>query len=391
MGLTETGFVLPTYDEILAGQVGKAKELFGDDINTDTNTALGKFIRITTDEILNLYEMVSDTYFSRFPQFATGIHLDRLGTFAGITRNLATPAQHTVTFEGAKDYVVPNGFLVGTKDGINFYTISDVTLGEGETEASVMCVVSGTEGNVSIGQITEIVNPDVNVTKVNHTKLEVAGEDVETDISFYNRFKQAIAGAGNNTSSSIVGNVSKIAGVNSVSLIENDTDSTVDSLPARCFQVFVYGDAATNEDIAKAIFEKKPPGIKSHGDITVEVLDAGGNAHSISFSRTVVVDIQIRTTIKTTNLFESDGVAKIQTALSALFEDAQNDDDIVLTSMYGAVYGVTGVKEITSFEARYKVGSGGSWSSWATTNITTANSQIPRILKENISVTINNG
>lgn len=390
MGLTELGYVLPTYDEILAGQIDTAKELFGDDINTDTNTALGKFIRITTDELLNLYEMISDTYFSRFPQFAKGINLDRLGTFAGITRNLATYAQHRISLEGTAGHKVPSGFLVGTTTGINFYTISDVTIGDGATEVSVMCVLAGTEGNVAVGQITDIVNPDANVTKVNHLRLELAGEDIETDINFYNRFKQAIAGAGNTTASSISGHVSKIPGVNSVNLIENDTDNVVDGMPARSFQVFVHGDTASNEDIAKAIFEKKPPGIQAFGTTTVIVQDDGGYNHSISFSRTVVVDIQIRLTIKTSNLFEATGTDDIKTALALSTTETYNDFDIVLNSMYGAVYKVTGVKEISKFEARHKIGLNGAWSEWSSNNIKTLSSQIPRILKENVSVTIDN-
>ena len=390
MGLTELGYVLPTYDEILSGQINKAKELFGDDINTDTNTALGKFIRITTDELLNLYEMISDTYFSRFPQFATGINLDRLGTFAGITRNQATYAQHRISLAGTENHVVPQGFMVGTSNGLNFYTVSELILNEGDTEVSVMCVASGTDGNVAVGQITDIVNPDPNVTKVTHLSLEVAGEDIETDLNFYNRFKQAISGSGNTTYSSISGHISKISGVNSVNVIENDTDEAVNGLPSRSFQVFVHGDTASNEDIAKAIFEKKPPGIKAFGDIQVVVKDDGGYEHLISFSRTTVVDIQIRLTIKTTNLFETTGISDIQTALALSTSETNNDFDIVLNSMYGAVYKTAGVKEISKFEARHKVGTTGTWSEWSTNNILTTSSQIPRILKENVSVIIDN-
>ena len=38
-GLSEKGFYCPTYDEVLASKIKSAKELFGENICTDNNTA----------------------------------------------------------------------------------------------------------------------------------------------------------------------------------------------------------------------------------------------------------------------------------------------------------------------------------------------------------------
>ena len=90
-------------------------------------------------------------------------------------------------------------------------------------------------------------------------------------------------------------------------------------------------------------------------------------------------------------MFEVTGAEDIKTALALSTSETRNDFDVVLNSMYGAVYGVTGVQEISTFEARHKIGLNGDWSEWSSNNIKTSSNQIPRILKENVSVTINNG
>ena len=44
--LTTQGYERPTYDDILDNLILKAQELFGEDIETNEQTPLGKFLRI---------------------------------------------------------------------------------------------------------------------------------------------------------------------------------------------------------------------------------------------------------------------------------------------------------------------------------------------------------
>ena len=54
--LSEKGYHRPTYEEILADKIQTAKELFGEDIDTGGQTALGKFIRIGAYDLAKAYE-----------------------------------------------------------------------------------------------------------------------------------------------------------------------------------------------------------------------------------------------------------------------------------------------------------------------------------------------
>ena len=100
MPLLDTGYIRPTYEEILAEKIQRTKEIFGENISTDEKTPLGKFLRINAYDQAQEYEDIGAVYFARFPNTATGESLDRLCVFGGISRNPATEAQHTIQVYG---------------------------------------------------------------------------------------------------------------------------------------------------------------------------------------------------------------------------------------------------------------------------------------------------
>jgi hypothetical protein len=61
-----------------------------------------------------------------------------------------------------------------------------------------------------------------------------------------------------------------------------DTDDPTTGIPAHSFEAVING--GTDADIAQAIFNVKPAGIRAHGDVIVEVPFEGIN-HQIGFSR----------------------------------------------------------------------------------------------------------
>lgn len=93
MVLTDTGFKRPTFADLLPGQINRAKQLWGEDIDTSEQSALGKYIRINVHDLAECYELLEDIYYARFPGSARGQSLDRLCTFAGVVRDPATAAR----------------------------------------------------------------------------------------------------------------------------------------------------------------------------------------------------------------------------------------------------------------------------------------------------------
>ena len=145
MALSEKGYNRPTYEEILASKIQTAEKLFGENIDTSETTPLGKFIRIGAYDLSKAYEDLENIYYSRFPNTANGLSLDRLCVFAGITRNPATYAEHTVTVTGNANTEVEEMIVCGEDSELIFHNIEPFTIPtSGTIDIIVQCSTYGT-------------------------------------------------------------------------------------------------------------------------------------------------------------------------------------------------------------------------------------------------------
>lgn len=386
MAVNEQGYLRPTYDEILEERIALAQELFGQDIDTSDASALGKFIRLSVQDLADAYEAQEIIYYSRFPHTATGQSLDRLMPFAGITRNAGTPAEHIIKFTGTANYEVPVGFLVGTTGDEEFYLVNAVVLDEnGEGTGLVNCTELGEIGNVALGSITEIVNPGVDVSAIEHIKIETLGKETESDSDLRKRFDLAIAGSGSGTATAIRGAIMRINGVTGCLIVENNTDTAdADGRPPHSFEVYVYAPDDLDQEIAETIFSKKPLGIRTVGDVSVEVQDISGNTQTIKFSRVSEVVLYIKATIATDGDFEINGVEQIQTALVDHINALSTGEDVVFASLYKYIFGVAGVRDVT------ELGISTNGSTYQTQNIAMNESGVARVSAANVVIGVTN-
>lgn len=378
--LDATGFYRLNFNDIVAAKETKAKELFGDDIDTSQYTALGKFIRICAYDESELWENLEAVYYSSFVDTATGVSLDRLAVFVGLQRNLATAARHSVRLSGTAGYTVPMGFLVSTESDINFYTANDVTLTDGTGIVNVDCTEAGIIGNVAVGKITEITNPDANVTGVTHLAIVDYGTDEETDVELRERFHSTHAGGGSATADSIMAAILKVANVTGCSITENETDSTVNGMPPHSFKCYVTAPTSASTDIAAAIFSKKPAGIPTVGSKSVTVYDKSGTAHTIKYEPTTDVAIKASITVAVDATFRSDGADLIKASVASYVNSLSNGENVVLSQFYSFIYKVEGVSDVTSLKIAKGTGT------LAASNITIADNEIARIATANITV-----
>ena len=385
--LDDLGFHRPTYAELLAEQETRARQLFGDDIETGEATALGKYIRLNVYDYARLYELAEKIYYARFPNFATGVQLDRLTPFANISRNPATVARHIVEFYGIAGKTVEQGSLVATGDGVTFYTLEDVTmqdegLGLGTARVTVECTEFGTVGNVAVGEIDRMGNPNGYVREVRHIALKLLAKDAETDKALRERFHDVVKGTGSGTWEALYGALERITNVDGVVIVENDTAETVGTMPPHSFQCYVVAPNTLDKQIGQTIFDKKPIGIKPLGEVEVTVLDSAGSAHIMRFSRAIEKQISLQATIKKTTSYPEDGTEQIKNNIANLINGLSNGDDVILSRLYSAIHAVEGVAEVANLQM--KAGSG----AFAAANIICLPAEFARIQKENIDLTV---
>lgn len=381
MPLTAQGFQRKTYDDILTEQTNRARLLFGDDIDTSEQSVFGKMLRLYCLDAAENQELAEGVYLSAFPNTASGVGLDRLMQLAGISRNPATYAQHTVKITGTANSTVEMGFLVSSGDVV-FHTVDNYTIGsDGTVSATVECNDAGTIGNVAVGSIDTIVNPAANVTSITHTAITQTAENIETDYSLRNRFSQALSGSGSGTLDSIRGAILRVSGVESVLIIENSTDFAVGGIPAHSFICYVLAPVSAKQAIAEAIFSKKPVGIATAGEVSSTVTDSGGGSHTINFSWAEEVKIYVKCTISTDGNYSADSLQQIKDNVVNKISAYTNGQDVTATSLYSAIY-VPGVTDVTALTISL------DGITYGTTKIAIADNQVARISADNIEVTV---
>ena len=452
--LTETGFYRPTYDELLEAQEMRAKQLFGEDIDTSNLSVLGKYIRINVSDLDELWQTLEGVYNARFPNSSKGVSLERLCVFAGISRNPATHAKHLVRIAGAKDTVIEGGFLVSTESQEQtFHTYEDYVLGANGTEkeqlkvmleneeitqktcdeilksvvrfdeeqlrelvelgvgdggitqkaydsllansleteeeqlealvssgdisedayeelthslegaelieavyVTVYAVNEGTQGNVVVGDINTVVNPLASVEEtVVHIKMVEPAKDAESDYELRKRFSDTIAGIGSTTAEAIKASVLRVESVQSVYIIENDTDvaidgSSVGSVSPHSFECFVLAPHAQAEAIATAILDKKAVGVSSSGVEKFSIADTTGIMHEVRFTWTDEIPIHIKIKIKTNALFPTNGIKQIQDNVTAFLSNFTNGQTLYKNVLFGEITKVDGVVNVNSLE-----------------------------------------
>ena len=383
MALNEQGYHRPTYDEILADKIQKAKDLFGEDIETSDKTPLGKFIRIGAYDMSKAYEDMEALYYSRFPNTATGVSLDRLCVFAGITRNSASRALHKIKVYGEVGTVIGMGELVVCNESgdITFYSINNYVIPEsGNVEVIVECAEVGTAGNVVV---TDIVNPITEIDRIEYIGVAEAGEETESDYNLRKRFSLAIAGAGSTNINAIRSALLRVPTVVSACVVVNDTDDVDEKgRPARSFECFVHGGDDYEKEIAEAIFAKAPIGIKtcstSDNPVVVELLDNGGYKHTINFSHTENVNVYIKIKYKKNANFEDDGETQIKNTLVEYINGLGVGTSVIYSSLFGYIYGGGGVVDVVEL----RLSTNGT--NYTTSNINTNAWQVAHITPDNI-------
>lgn len=358
MGLTELGYRRRTYEEILQAKIEKAKELFGEDINTEENTALGKYIRINAYDQYNVEEQAELLYYSLFPQTAIGQSLDRHSWRFGMTRNPAIPAQYEVEVRGDAGETVNLGLLVSTDTQLNFYNTSEAVIGDnGTCTIIVECVEAGTIGNVKPSDIYKVVNPVSYIDEVIGVSIVQEGVDAESDSEFLKRIEIVRDGRGSCNESSITSALLNIPTVRGAYVIANEETVEVDGIPAKSIACYVDGGNDHHQEIAEAIFDKRPIGVGTYGDITVPISYGALKDYEVKFSHSSEIGVYVKINIITNNKFEVGGIEAIKANIINYVNNLGIGVSLITTAMYSQIYSVAGVAsaqiEVSKDDATY--------------------------------------
>ncbi len=225
---------------------------------------------------------------------------------------------------------------------ITFTVDSNLIVTKVEKLATVTCDDTGAIEQPA-NSITKIPVPIVGWDSVRNPTSGVTGRDIENDAELRARYKIAKFGDGDNLIESLYSALYALDGVESVVIVENDTDTAFVSapmVPAHSFLTVVQG--GTSEEIARAIWNNKPAGILAWGANTVTVNDSQGIGHDVSYSTPTPVDIYIEVNITTQADFAPDGADQIKAALVEHFNNLLIGDDVIYSRLYTPINSISG-------------------------------------------------
>lgn len=385
--LDSTGFKRKRFQDLFDEMEDKAKEAWGENINTSARSPLGIILRLFAWFLASVWSLAESVYNSGYKNTADGANLDRLGPFIGTTRILEQWAIGKVLIRGTPGHSEAAGFQVATESGVYFEALENFTIDEdGTVLVDVEALESGAGGNVAAETITIIVNPNPDITSVINPERTQGGREKETDAEFRDRWDETVAGGGAASLPAIEAVLLKLEGVRAAKVIQNVSSLPDDAgRPPKSFQAYVLG--GQDQAIGEAIFEKGAAGIEPYGDIVVSVNDMGGYPHEVAFSRAVEVDLQIRIELRSNASYPVNGDELIRSALvryiggedqGSYYNGLNMGSPVIYTKLISTVYSVSGIDDLT-----IEIGPAGAM---GTGNVSVQPYQVPQISTESIEV-----
>ena len=373
-------------DDVQESLVNKLQQEAGENIDLTQSSPVKQLLDTVALEVAGLWEATEENYYATYYEDAFGTQLDKLLSLAGMSRIPRRSATGEVEFRtntpNEADKTIPKGTEVttkatDTKPAIPFQTVAEATLPKGET--SVVVPVEGkkpwqtdveetwlgSETNVAPDTITELTEPISGVDAVTNPTATgdtaagfVEGRDRETDAEFKLRYENTFAKSGDATMDAVRSEIfNAAADIVNVHMEENVTmtDNTDSGgLPAKSFRATVLGGSP--DEIAQAIFDSRPAGIRSYGDRSGTAETVDGVTKTEQFQRATQVDVYADVTLDTTNTFPSDGATRVADnvvhyvggidSADLSISGTEIGEAVVYDQVFAAIMRVTGVREV---------------------------------------------
>ena len=219
-----------TLEAIIEGtaDVPGLKDIYGADINTDSDTPDGQMINIYALAKQDILNLIVQNYNAKDPDQAIGVALDYLLALCGITRREGTYTQVYVNITVDRS-VTLNGldtdspYTVADSSGTQFQLVSTANLSAGTTNLLFQASDIGAV-QVLANSITVPVSIILGVTAINNPAVaSTQGIDEETDADLRIRRQQSVSLPARGYRGSLLAGLLNIDGVTSAQVIENDT------------------------------------------------------------------------------------------------------------------------------------------------------------------------
>lgn len=390
-GLTPTGFVVETTDQILTAIEGDELTTMDPANDLSPDEPLGQLNGIFSSKVSDVWQGQQACYSAQDPNNAEGQQLDVVCLLTGTKRKAATSTvAHGCTGSGTTatvfnaavldqngNVVTPGSILaqIAGHPEFVFTNRNALTIPAGGTFSGLdfICVQTGAIA-CNGGTLTVISPPVTGLSSITNPTDGETGSAIESDTALRIRRVQELVppdGATNDsmrqTLLAVQGTGPGNQGVINAFVFENDTNATDgNGLPPHSTLAVIWDGAslqAANNDIAQAIWNSKSSGIQpfdANSGTSGVAIDSAGASHTIGFARATQLTMYVNITVAVDNTFDTvNGAAAVAAAIATMGNTLVQGQPVVPLDYTGIVRfgnsaagiaGVQGVRNVTVFQ-----------------------------------------
>lgn len=198
-GMTEKGLTIKRLDQVLTDLRSGAVPIFqdlvpaGDSVDISPSSTLGRMIALQSLPLSDLWEAVQQVYLAFDPNSATGIALDNLVQYAGITREPAVATSVTVVCWGDPNTLIPSDVSsVRATDNtlydvrISLELVASSCIGAKFKMPSTLVVGTNYSITITLGTTTVVVSYIAQVGDTKTTVVEALASQLSSYSSTFN-------------------------------------------------------------------------------------------------------------------------------------------------------------------------------------------------------------
>lgn len=324
VSFTTAGFVAPDEADIVIGLTADYNAAFGGNLNPAPDTPQGQLIASTAAVIGDKNSQLLKLFNEVDPAYADGRMQDGIARIYFLERLPAQATALTISSTGLAGVLIPAGALIQDTAGNLYANLADTLIAQNGTAS--LSFAAQTTGPTAVPALVSIYQaiPGWNTVAVT---AGVVGNVVESRAVFEARRQASVAANGAGFLPAIQGAVLKVPGVIDAYTTENFTNApvTTGGVTIAANSLYVAVSGGDPDDVAKAIWTKKPPGCGYTGNTTRTVYDTNSGyvppypSYAVTFQRPLSAAISFTVVMTNSSQVPSNALAQIQTTLADAF------------------------------------------------------------------------
>ncbi len=380
-GLTENGFIIPTFEEIYNMNLADFKTVKPDLRVTDSNLVISVLKHQAAKEYNSSLQALIE-YNNRSVYTAVGKALEDDVRDRGFIRLDPTSSFGQIEIIGAPGTSIPAFWGIETDDNKQFITLNNMSVEIDETGILTLDVRSektGRDYNTEANTITIMSVVVQGIESITNHSATTGGRNQETDTELRSRYISSLFFVSSFSAPGIARYLLENTEANKCTVFENENDiEDSEGRPPHSFEAMVTGD--TDENILDALQEYKLVGIRAYGDITREVDDI-----VLGFSRPAVIDLYMKIDLTVDSAWKPEYEAPIKAALIDYVAGIDVGGTIYLHVLIGEVYrNSQGIITLDILQ-------GDDPNNLVATDYKPPKGAVARVLEENITINVKGG